>query len=339
MNNSSQYRTSAAFLLRSQENGGSVELAPPLVFVLFKNYRSHAKILETPSKLFYDGLLEECGDRATLDKLQGWDMLPKSYNNDGTPIHFPLLMVGVDGQHQHDYNSPSFYNLQEIGEVIRVCESLAKTVRPKHIGVIAAYRQQVLRLRLALREVNLSSVNVGSVEDFQGQEIPVVVISTVLSSLPHAYIQQSIRSKQHQQHNHNGLLAASQSTALGLIGDRRRFNVAITRGMSLCVIVGNPNVLYLDSHWRELIEYIDSHGKYILLLNSFKYCVWYTVNHEYFLLLDSCIGHPCYLLKRHRKEEEEANLLLSEVTCINTYIHFINNGHLYAYYFRLNVKN
>ena len=256
INNSSQYRTSAAFALRSKEKG-IAESDPLLVFVLFKNYRSHAKILDTPSKLFYDGLLEECGNRATLDKLQGWEMLPKCYNREGSPIHFPLLMVGVDGQHQHDYNSPSFYNLQEIGEVVRVCESLAKTVKPKNIGVIAAYRQQILRLRLALRGVNLSNVNVGSVEDFQGQEILVVVISTVLSSLPHAYIQQSMRGKQNEQHNYNGLLAAS----LGLIGDRRRFNVAITRGMSLCVIVGNPNVLYLDSHWRELIEYIDSHGK------------------------------------------------------------------------------
>lgn len=41
------------------------------------------------------------------------------------------------------------------------------TVSAKDIGVIAAFRQQVLKLRLALRAAGLSSVSVGSVEDFQ----------------------------------------------------------------------------------------------------------------------------------------------------------------------------
>lgn len=41
------------------------------------------------------------------------------------------------------------------------------TVTARDIGVIAAFRQQVLKLRLALRAAGLASVNVGSVEDFQ----------------------------------------------------------------------------------------------------------------------------------------------------------------------------
>lgn len=215
----------------------------PLIFFLYKNYRSHKSILEIPSKLFYDGLLEECGDRQTLDRLSQWNLLPSSKGTGGT--HFPLLLIGVNGTHQHDQNSPSFYNVKEIEEVVRVCASLTSKVKPKEIGVIAAFRQQVLKLRLALRAANLSNINVGSVEDFQGQEIAVIIISTVLSALPHSFLSRSIRK---------------QTPLLGLIGDRRRFNVAVTRGMSLCVIVGQPDVLYSDSYWRELIEYIDSNG-------------------------------------------------------------------------------
>jgi superfamily I DNA and/or RNA helicase len=58
--------------------------------------------------------------------------------------------------------------------VVEVCRDLvqssslpAGTVAARDIGVIAAFRQQVLKLRLALRAAGLSNVSVGSVEDFQ----------------------------------------------------------------------------------------------------------------------------------------------------------------------------
>lgn len=74
--------------------------------------------------------------------------------------------------------------------MVDVCKELLSSsrisaedkVQAKDIGVIAAFRQQVLRLRLRLRSEGLSNVNVGSVEDFQGQEMRVIIISTVLSS-------------------------------------------------------------------------------------------------------------------------------------------------------------
>jgi hypothetical protein len=43
------------------------------------------------------------------------------------------------------------------------------------------YYCQVLKLRSLLREQNLGAINVGQVEDFQGQECKVIIISTVLS--------------------------------------------------------------------------------------------------------------------------------------------------------------
>ncbi len=89
--------------------------------------------------------------------------------------------------------------------MVEICQSLANSqlVEPRNIGVIAAFRRQVLKIRTALREVGLSAVNVGSVEDFQvcnaffsciitdgkslslkqGQEVTAVVISTVTTTL------------------------------------------------------------------------------------------------------------------------------------------------------------
>lgn len=62
----------------------------------------------------------------------------------------------------------------QIEKVVEICGDLVRTsslppgtVSAKDIGVIAAFRQQVLRLRIALRAAGLSNVNVGSVEDFQ----------------------------------------------------------------------------------------------------------------------------------------------------------------------------
>jgi superfamily I DNA and/or RNA helicase len=43
----------------------------------------------------------------------------------------------------------------------------------------------------------------------------------------------------------------------------RRFNVAVTRGMALCVVVGKPQLLYADLHWRELLKYCVANGKCI----------------------------------------------------------------------------
>ena len=42
-------------------------------------------------------------------------------------------------------------------------------VDPEEIGVIAPYKVQVRTIRELLRQVNLSDISVGSVEQFQGQ--------------------------------------------------------------------------------------------------------------------------------------------------------------------------
>lgn len=96
-----------------------------------------------------------------------------------------------------------------------ICLSLVSTrgVRPEEIGIIAAFRSQVLKLRAALRSAGLSNVNVGSVLDLQGQEVKVIVISTVLTSR----------------------LQSDRGEVMGLLGDHRKFNVAVTRGMALCI--------------------------------------------------------------------------------------------------------
>jgi superfamily I DNA and/or RNA helicase len=39
-----------------------------------------------------------------------------------------------------------------------------------------------------------------------------------------------------------------------------RFNVAITRSQALLIVVGNPKLLSLDEHWRELVGSCKNNG-------------------------------------------------------------------------------
>ena len=60
-----------------------------LTYIKFSTCRSHRRILEVPSALFYGGALQECADPAQVNSLCGWDKLPQT---DGAT--FPLLMIG-----------------------------------------------------------------------------------------------------------------------------------------------------------------------------------------------------------------------------------------------------
>ena len=53
----------------------------------------------------------------------------------------------------------------------------------------------------------------------------------------------------------------------------RRFNVAVTRGMALCVIVGQPQLLYADPHWREMIRFCVKHGELFTENMLLNYCL------------------------------------------------------------------
>lgn len=50
--------------------------------------RSHECILRLPSRLFYSGAMEQCGDEAVIRSMVKWKALPQTHE-------FPLLFVGT----------------------------------------------------------------------------------------------------------------------------------------------------------------------------------------------------------------------------------------------------
>ncbi|XP_037306349.2 RNA helicase Mov10l1 [Pungitius pungitius] len=212
---------------------------PKLVTKLIYNYRSHKALLALPSKLFYKNELCTKAPKAEVETLCRWKTLPKK--------GFPLLFHGVRGTEMREGNNPSWFNPVEAVQVMIYCCQLAKKlykpVAASDIGIIAPYKKQCEKIRVLLGKVGLSDIKVGSVEEFQGQEFLVIIMSTVRSN-------ESVQSEDLQ-------------SALGFLANPKRFNVAITRPKALLLLVGNPHILIRDLCFRALLQYCFINGAYL----------------------------------------------------------------------------
>jgi hypothetical protein len=142
---------------------------------LTRNYRSHADVLSLPSQLFYDSALVPCADPATTSLPGAW---LGAHDGGRSRVHFH----GVRGSQQRDNDAPSWYNALEAAAVVDVVAGLMSHGLQVHdIGVIATFRRQVIKIRYLLRSRGLGAIRVGTVDDYQGQQERVVVISTVIS--------------------------------------------------------------------------------------------------------------------------------------------------------------
>ncbi|NWI78978.1 SDE3 helicase, partial [Dryoscopus gambensis] len=225
---------------------------PQFITKLLWNYRSHEAILRIPNELFYDNELKVCKSNG-LD-IQNlfctWEELPKK--------GFPIIFHGVCGEDQREAKSPSFFNTAEIEVLVHYlkkllqiqCTSSCPAVSPREIGIISPYRKQVEKIRKAITSLDpdlqklpdISQLKVGSVEEFQGQERHVILISTVRSCSTYLPFDQTFR--------------------LGFLKNPKRLNVAITRAKALLIVVGNPTVLSKDHHWHRFLRYCKEEGGY-----------------------------------------------------------------------------
>ncbi|KAM6492610.1 P-loop containing nucleoside triphosphate hydrolase protein [Amanita muscaria] len=202
---------------------------------LVQNYRSHEAILKFPNERFYGGDLRRWADRTVTDAFLGSPLLPSK--------KFPIVFHSVTGRDERESTSPSFFNIDEAIQVKAYVQALRANGRLRttesEIGVITPYNAQCFKIRAALRGV-ADEIKVGSVEEFQGQERKVIIISTVRSS--QEFVEYDLRH------------------TLGFVASPRRFNVAITRAKALLIIVGDPNVLSLDPLWRSFLNYVFING-------------------------------------------------------------------------------
>jgi len=81
----------------------------------------------------------------------------------------------------------SVYNINETLVVLHYVKMLLKKkfancqITAKDIGIITPFKRQQLDIAQELASIHLEDVTVGTVEIFQGQEKPVIILSTVRS--------------------------------------------------------------------------------------------------------------------------------------------------------------
>lgn len=204
---------------------------------LTRNFRSHEAILKFPNEKFYRGELTCEADKALTHSLLRWERLPKP--------GFPVIFHALTGKDLREARSPSFFNIEEASQVKSYVQSLLGDklgLVNENIGIIAPYHAQCGKIRMLINQF-AKGIKVGSVEEFQGQERRVIIISTVRSNLN--FVQSDVRH------------------TLGFVANPRRFNVAVTRAQALLIIVGDPMVLSLDPLWRSFLSYIYNNGGWI----------------------------------------------------------------------------
>uniref|UniRef100_A0A671KB94 RNA helicase n=1 Tax=Sinocyclocheilus anshuiensis TaxID=1608454 RepID=A0A671KB94_9TELE len=208
---------------------------------LLRNYRSHPAILTIPNELFYENELQVFANQMEREAFCHWEHLPKK--------GFPVVFHGVMGKDEREANSPSFFNVTEIEVIVSYLNKLIQTQGKKglpklstnDIGIITPYRKQVEKIRKALNTVaelnKWKDIKVGSVEEFQGQERKVIIVSTVRSSVNYVKMDQDFN--------------------IGFLSNEKRFNVAMTRAKALLIVVGNPVILSKDPTWQRFIRYCE----------------------------------------------------------------------------------
>ena len=106
----------------------------------------------------------------------------------------------------------------------------ARPLAPHDVLVVAAYNAQVWTVRQALDAAGFAGTRVGTVDRFQGQEAPVVLVTTAASSPTHV------------------------PRGLDFLLDRNRLNVAVSRGQWAAFVVRSSRLTRTLPHRPESLE-------------------------------------------------------------------------------------
>lgn len=197
---------------------------------LVRQYRMHRQIMAFSSAEFYDNSLE-ADDRVAAALLTDE---PSVQPDELTccPIHF----IDTAGAGFDEELEPDGKSRRNVHEARLVCELVAELqtlgLAAADIAVITPYSAQVRYLREALAD---ESLEIGSVDGFQGREKKVVIISLVRS-------------------NPEG--------DIGFLGELRRMNVALTRAQRKLLVIGDSATITYEPFYQRLVAYFEEVGAY-----------------------------------------------------------------------------
>lgn len=192
-------------------------------------YRMHRQIMDFSAAAFYNGRLQ--ADSTVQDHLLCG--LPGVVGTDLTETAVTFIDTagaGYDDTQPADSDSRS--NPEEAALVVKkVQQLLAAHVLADDIAVITPYSAQVQLLREQLPD----SIEIGSVDGFQGREKEAVIISLVRSNV---------------------------KGEVGFLAETRRMNVALTRARRKLLVIGDSATITTDPFYGRLIDYFEAIGAY-----------------------------------------------------------------------------
>lgn len=207
----------------------------PALQMLTTQYRMHPSIGDLISTVFYD---QQLTNGVTADiRRHGLDWLPQAVvwrSTSGDPARFEAR------------RGTGFDNLCEVRECARLVMRMEYEYRAlgeqRSVAIITPYQAQLGLLQQHVLPTSLQwqalELEVATVDAVQGRDYDIVLYSPVRS-------------------NANG--------TLGFLRDRRRLNVALSRGRQLLIIVGDIEMLehgrsgVEGNPYHEVIRYIRSH--------------------------------------------------------------------------------
>ena len=212
-------------------------LYPPFTN-LIRNYRSHPSILSIPSSLFYH------------------DTLIPSAPTSSTPLQssplwrgrkWPVLYIPHTSPDDLERDNGGWYNTSEARLTCSLAETLVLSsgVKQEDICIMSPFAAQVKLLRSMIRRETaggrgLWDVNIGPVEAFQGLERRVVILCTTRTRMR--------------------FVEEDKKRGAGLVGQRRKMNVALTRAREGLLVIGSPEVMGVDECWREWMAFCERNG-------------------------------------------------------------------------------
>lgn len=247
------------------------EYNPRFVTKLKKNYRSLPSVLHVYNDFFYNNELEGViSDRNSSeadllsiihDKEILWN---RKESNKKCGVYFVNVLKGRNDKVR---DSCSWHNKTELNSLFSFLNNLSsKGIKLADIGVvrifikvgsifyydffshfflqITPYALQVKKLKQRLSMLTDTDLKIGTVEEFQGQERHIIIVSTVRTEETH--------------------FKSDKFFGLGFLQCPKRMNVVISRARTLMVIFGNGNLLEKDEHWNKLIEYTKKNNTYVI---------------------------------------------------------------------------
>jgi regulator of nonsense transcripts 1 len=177
-------------------------------------YRMHPGLARFPSHEFYDGSIQS----GVTEKDR--QIAQFSFRD---PKH-PMLLLHVSSGKEDKDRKKSYFNIEESVHVKSVVRWLLdiRNVPASSVAVISPYNAQ----RDLLKKLLDDTMEISSVDAFQGREKDFIIISAVRSN-----------------------------EEIGFLKDERRMNVMLTRARKGLFIIGNLNTLYFSSSeaWKNLI--------------------------------------------------------------------------------------